>query len=76
MRKRTMIALALGTLLAGLAGGIGVDLVLIAMNPGVKGPHVGDDALGLGFCVGAFGGGALVVVGRRWWTTRRRPPEQ
>jgi hypothetical protein len=74
MRKRTIILLVLGAVLAALGGGI-AGVVLVAMaNPGVKGPLVSNDALVVGFATGAVVGGGLVVGIFRLRTRPRRTP--
>jgi hypothetical protein len=75
MRKRTIVLLALGTVLAALVGGIGSVLVVAMANPGVKGPHVSDAALLGAFAIGAaFGGGLVLAIVRVRVRPRRRPP--
>ena len=75
MRKRTIVFLALGTILAALSGGVAGFLLLVLANPGTKGPHVSDEGLLAAFAIGALVGGGLVVGTYRLHTRpRKRPP--
>ena len=75
MRKCTIALLALGTILAALAGGVAGFLLLVYANPGTKGPLVSNDALMASFAIGAVIGGGLVVgIHRLRARPRKRPP--
>ncbi len=73
MRKRTLVFLVLGTLVAAIVGGVGGVVLIALANPGVKGPHVSDDAMMAALLGGAFAGGALVIGIYRARSARKRP---
>jgi len=72
MSKRTMFLVAFGTVLSALAGAVAALLVIVMLNPGVKGPHVTGDQMNAAFWIGGFLGGGSFVMGRKWWSGRRR----